>query len=217
MRAAFGPALAVLIACGIGVLLFDSMRLPAFFPWSGVVVPAVLTGLLAIGVGCVLPDGLHYTRIERMRLDLFNATGLTGASSERILGRITQATALASRLHDAAGQMQEETATVTVAAAEDLDILAQRLQQEPGRADAAANLISRAEIVVDAVESFVAYKTDAGAGEQDIAAARAKIMDSLTQMSDAADAVQTRLARQKLTDMEVAADVADGLFGRPER
>ena len=215
LRTAPGPALAVVIACAIAAFVFDDMRLPHLFPWSSVVLPALLTGLLAIGIGCLLPEGLHYTRAERMRLELYHATGLTGVASDRILGRITHARLLAGRLRDAAEKMQDDAATVTVAAAEDLEELAHRLRQEPGRADAATTLISRAEVVVEAVESFVAFKSDGRASVKDVTVARAKIMDSLMQMTDAADAVQTRLARQKLTDMEVAADVADGLFGRP--
>lgn len=217
LRSFLGPALAATMAFALAALFFDAVRLPDLFPWSSAVVPAALTGLLAYGLGLLLPDGLYYTHAERMRLDLYTATGLTGTASQRVLNNVDQARNFASRLRHAATEMREDTAEMTVAAAEDLEDLADRLMAEPGRADSAITLISRANLVVDAVESFVAFKRDKGARESEIDAGRTRIIDSLSRMSETADAVHMRLARQKLTDLEVATDVAEGLFGRRER
>ncbi|MEM1160738.1 MAG: hypothetical protein AAGJ28_07375 [Pseudomonadota bacterium] len=217
VRALIGPAFAALAAIAVAALFFDQARLPEIFPWSTVILPAVVTGVLALGIGMVLPDGLYNTRAEQMRLDLYTATGLTGTASARIIGRIAEAHALAARLRAATTDMREDTADLTHAAAEDLEELGDRLKAEPGRADQATTLITRAKLVVEAVESFIAFKADTGAKTEDVDAARARILESLTQMSEAADAVQTRLAQQKLTDVEVATDVAEGLFRRPQR
>lgn len=216
-RGIIGPAISVCLACAMAFSFFDHARLPDLFPWSGVMLPALLTGLLALGVGLLLPNRLHFTRDEHLRHQLYTATGLTGASSQRIVDHVEQARDLARRLRTASGEMQENTADVAKAAAADLDAIAERLLKEPDRATSATTLVTRAKVVVDAVDHFVDYKRDMGAQSAEVADARAQIIESLSQMSQAADAVQTRLARQKLTDVEVATGVADGLFRRPKR
>ncbi|MEM7060074.1 MAG: hypothetical protein AAF557_21035 [Pseudomonadota bacterium] len=210
-----GPLLAALIAVVLGAVFFDQARMPDLFPWSGVVLPAALTGVLAIGLGLLMPDRLYYSEAERIALEFAENTGLSGAAAARILGHIYQARLLAGRLRQASGKMAENTAEATNAAAQDLEDIAARLMHEPERDGEATKLVTRAKLVVDAVDHFVAFKGDLGAQSTEVDAARTRIIESLTQMSEAADAVQTRLARTKLTDVEVATDVAEGLFGRP--
>lgn len=217
IRLVVGPVLAGIVSFGIGAAFFDQARLPDLFPWSHVAVPTLLTGLLGVGFTFLLPEKLFWTAAEKRRLDLFTGTGLAGVASERVIAHVDKARDYAARLRSASGTMREDAADMTTAAAEDLEELAERLFAEPARAQSATSLINRAELVVDAVESFVAFKQDAGAGEAEVSSARARIMDSLAQMSEAADAVHTRLARQKYTDIEVATEVADGLFARRER
>lgn len=212
LPAVLGPIIAALAAFGLSAVFFDQARMPDLFPWSTVVLPAVLTGILALGLAMLLPEKLYMTRAERMRHDLYTATGLTGAASERLMARANQARALADKLRAAAPEMREDAASVTIGAAEDLEGLADRILADPDNSRQASTLVTRARLVVDAVESFVGYKRDAGAKEPEVDAARARIMESLAQMSEAADAVHTRLARQRLTKIEVATDVADDLL-----
>jgi len=212
-----GPCLAAGIAIILGTVFFHQARLPDLFPWSTVVLPAALTGGLAIGLGMLMPDKLYYSEQERMALEFADNTGLSGPAAARILSHIYQARLLAGRLRVASGKMQENTAEATNAAAQDLEDIAARLMVEPERDGEATKLVTRAKLVVDAVDHFVSFKGDLGAKSTEVDAARAKIVESLGQMSEAADAVQTRLARTKLTDVEVATDVADGLFGRSDK
>jgi len=212
-----GPCLAAFVAFVLAMVFFDQARLPDLFPWSAVILPAALTGLLAIGVGMLMPDKLYYSEEERMALEFADNTGLSGPAAARILSHIYQARLLAGRLRAATGKMQENTAEVTNAAAQDLEDIAARLMHEPERDGEATKLVTRAKLVVDAVDHFVAFKGDLGAQTAEVDDARTRIIDSLNQMSEAADAVQTRLARTKLTDVEVATDVADGLFGRSDK
>ncbi|MFK7945475.1 MAG: hypothetical protein AB8B85_21555 [Paracoccaceae bacterium] len=211
---ALGPAIAALIAFAASAAFLNQAQLPELFSWSTVLLPAALTFALALGVAMLLPERLYFTRAERMRIDLYTATGLKGAMSERLLARAEQARGLAGKLRAAAPDMREDAAAVTIAAAEDLEGLAERILAEPANAQPASTLVTRARLVVDAVENFVDYKRDTGARDAEVDAARARIMESLAQMSEAADAVHTRLAQRRLTDMEVAADVAKDLLGR---
>ena len=212
-----GPGLAALAAIVLAMIFFDQARLPGLFPWSGVILPAALTGMLAIGLGLLMPDSIYYSESERIALEFAANTGLSGPAAARILGHIYQARDLSDRLRAASGKMQSETAEVTQAAAQDLEDIAARLMHEPERDGEATKLITRAKVVVDAVDHFVAFKSDIGAQSAEVDAARTKIIESLSQMSEAADAVQTRLARTKLVDVEVATDVADGFFGRSDK
>lgn len=206
--------LVVLVTIALALWFFDRAVLPDFFPWSGVVLPAVLTFVLALGLALLLPDGLFYTRAERMRLDLYTATGLQAGASERVLAHVELANGLAGRLRKAVPELREDAAALVEAGAEDLEGLAARLYNDPGRAASMTRLIQRGELVVESVETFVRFKSDVGADADSIDAARVRIMETLGQMSDAADAEHMRLARQKLTDLEVATEVADSLIGR---
>ncbi|MEO1492313.1 MAG: hypothetical protein AAFV19_09205 [Pseudomonadota bacterium] len=219
MRSArlIGPALAAIVASALAAAFFEVARMPILFPWSTVILPALLTGLLALGLSLMLPPGLFFTRAERMRVDLYTATGLSGANSERLISTVQQAEGFARRLREASPEMREDAAGVAIAAAEDLEELAARVTAEPATVGSASALITRARLVVEAVENFVEYKQDTGARETEVDQARARIMDSLAQMSEATDAVHVRQAQRRLTDLEVATDVADDLFGRPQQ
>ena len=217
IRAVVGPVLAGVVAVTLGALFFDGARLPDLFPWSGVILPALLTGVLALGLTLMLPEKLFFTRAEHLKVALYTGSGLEGIASERVIEHVERARDYAARLRASASDMREDAAEMTTAAAEDLEELADRLFAEPGRAQSATSLINRARLVVDAVENFVSFKQDAGAEDAKVENARDRIMESLTQMSGAAEAVHTRLARQKYTNIEVATEVADGLFGRQER
>lgn len=206
--------LVTLVAVALSLWFLNAAVLPHLFPWSGVVLPAALTFALTLGLALLLPDSLFYTRAERMRIDLYSATGLQAEASERVLAHVEMANALAVRLRKAVPELREDAATLAEAGAEDLEGLATRLYNDPSRAASMTRLIQRAELVVDSVETFLGFKSDVGAEATAIDEARSRIVETLAQMSEAADAEHMRLARQKLTDLEVATEVADSLIGR---
>lgn len=212
-----GPGVASSAAIIAGLVFFDQAHLPDLFPWSTAVIPAVLTGALAVGLGLMLPDRLYHTRAERLALDLESATGLTGAASERVLSHVAEARRQAAILRASAASMRADVADATHAAAHDLDALADRLMKDPQSSGAAIKLIARARLVVEAVETFTAFKADRGAADADIEVSRQQVIQSLMQMSGAADAVHSQLARIKLTEIEVATEVADGLLRRHDK
>ncbi len=212
-----GPLIAGVVSFIAGAVYFNYAELPDLFPLSSVVVPALLTGILALGIGMLLPDRLYYTSAERLEAELRSATGLGGFDPERVLARAEEARRYAGSLRSASTSMQANIAEATNAAADDLDALAERILKNPQHANSAITVISRAGLVVEAVENFTDFKNDKGAQPEEIAKARTQIIGSLQNMSTAANDVHSRLARVKLTEIDVATDVADSLFGKGQK
>ena len=210
----FGLLLASVIALVLSATFFSFAQLPDLFQFSTVVVPAVLTGILALGIGLLLPDQIYFTRAERLAEELQSATGIGGYDLQRVLDRADEARHYAKTLRAATTGMQPDIAEATNAAADDLNDLATRILRSPQRANTVITFISRAALVVEAVTKFVAFKSDISAKPEEVEIARAQVVRSLQNMSDEADDVHSRLARVKLMEIDVATDVADNLFGR---
>lgn len=213
-QAIIGPLLAGIVAFVIGALFFNVSELPDLFPFSSIILPAVLTGMLALGIALLLPDKLYFTGAERLEAELRNADGLGSYDPARVVSRAGEARSYASALRNASRDMQPDIAEATNAAADDLDDLATRILNKPQHANSGITVISRAELVVAAVTDFVEFKHDTGAKPEEIKQARQQVIGSLKNMSEAANDVQSRLARVKLTKIDVATEVADGLFGK---
>lgn len=212
------PVLAVaIVGAAAGLWAFDTLRPADLFPWSSVVIPAALTGIFTLGLAMMLPPALLFTPTERaeiaLKAELARRPGLTPT----VWKNIQEARDHAARLHAARPDLREDIAGLTEAAARDLETLADQLLEEPARAGAMVPLISRADLVVEAVETFVGLKSKPGADTATVDGAREKVAATLERMSLAAGAAQTRLARQKLVDLEVATEVADGLLHKTER
>ena len=212
-----GALVAGVIACCIGLVYFNQATMPGWFPGSSILLPALLTGALAIAIGLMLPDKLFYTDSERLENELRDPTGLGGYDPQRVLSRADEARQHANTLRNSASEMQPDIAQATNAAADDLDALAARILKTPQHANSSIAVIIRAGLVVDAVTNFIDFKADTGAVPEDIAAARERVIDTLVNMSEAAGDVQGQLARVKLLDIDVATEVADGLFKKGEK
>jgi len=212
-----GPLVAGTVAFIVGAVFFNFVQLPDLFPLSSVILPALLTGTLALGIGMLLPDALYFTNAERLEAELRTATGLGGYDPQRVLSRADEARGYAKTLRAASVDMNPDIAKATTAAAEDLDELATRILKTPHQANSAITVITRAGLVVDAVTDFVDFKHDKGAKPKEVEQARGQVINSLIHMSEAANDVQSRLARVKLTEIDVATEVADGLFGKGEK
>lgn len=212
--ALIGPVLAGGVACLAGLWFADAAHPPDLFPYSSVAAPAALTALLALGLSLMLPDRLFMTKAERILSDLSKARGLTRETSARVAALIGEARQLAESLRAASPGLREDAARLAIAGAEDLEDLAERMIADPAFASTNSGLVSRSSMVIEAVDAFVALKADIGADEDEVDAARAKIMESLKRLSEAADAAHGREARRQVLDIEVATEVADDLLRR---
>lgn len=211
------PVLAVtLVGASAGLWAFDTLRPADLFAWSGIVVPAALTALFTLGLAMLLPHSLLYSPEEQAGHALRDALAKQPGMTLHVLKNIQQARDQAKRLHAAKTGLRADIAQLTEAAARDLEALADQLGDEPARAGSMMPLIARADLVVEAVESFVELKSRPGADSTTVDGARAKVAATLERMSLAAGAAQTRLARQNLIDLEVATEVADGLLHKTE-
>ena len=203
---------AVLVA-GLAYLTF--VRLPIWFPYSQVVVAFVLGLLLSLGLLTLLPANKLHSDATLLRHGFDQLHGAHSGGYATALATVIETHERARRVRAIAPGTQDEIKTLLMETADRFDALAKSLFYAPQELPRVQTVLSRSELVVEAIEGHGALRARAGDGnDQDVEASRAHLRSSIQSLHSALDSVEARAITSLLEQVEVASSTAETLLRR---
>jgi light-regulated signal transduction histidine kinase (bacteriophytochrome) len=143
--------------------------------------------------------------------------GLSKSQSLVALSRIEKAEGLSRRLRASDNGFERELSGKVARAADHLAHVAEDLTRSPRDVRQYNTLISRADLVVEAVEKHAALRGARGATTEDVTEARRTVRRTLSHFLDVVETSQTDRIDAKLEILEVTTGVANDLLKSMKR
>ena len=211
-------ALAVAGALGAGLLYAGLVRQPlGVLPYGTVLLPALLSGLLAFCAVNLLPDRLLHSEMTCLRRAFRRRHGLSEARTRYVFAAMGDAIRQARALDALAAQLAPELAERVREAVALLARIEAEIAAEPEASGALQELLVRSEPVVETLQRFVRFKRRQGGGDAGLDEAHARVGDALTAFETAGRAVIAARAKNRADGIGIASRTAQtALRRRPE-
>lgn len=205
----------VAIAALLIVLVYTSIfRLPHLFPGSDAALAGLLAFAVTLGIAFMLPEEWLYNRSERIRHAFITRHNISEDRATVSLQTIQKAVQHSEALSASDNGFAPELAARVKETAEDLEDIAKLLFEHPDQIRRKQALVTRADLVVDAVQKHAELRESKGIGPEKIAEARALVLATLERYSDALDAQEDSRIDSHMQGIETTTEVADGLLDR---
>ncbi|MGP6085758.1 hypothetical protein [Antarctobacter jejuensis] len=213
-RAPLLPTLLILGAVLVaGLVYLTFVRLPIWFPYSHVIVAFVLGLLLSLGLLNLLPSQRLHSEATLLRHAFDQLHGAQSGRHATALATVIETHDRARRVRAIAPGTQEDIQTLLMQTADRFDALAKSLFYAPQELPRVQTVLSRSELVVEAIETHGALRARAGDGK-DVEASRAHLRSSIESLHAALDSVEARAITSLLEKVEVASSTAETLLRR---
>lgn len=212
------PRLPLLLTLGVvllaGLAFLTFVRLPLWFPGAHIILAVVLGLALALGLLMVLPPRWLHSEATLLRHAFDQLHGAQSGRYGTALATVIETHGRARRVRQIAPSTQEDIAALLNKTADRFDTIAKSLFYAPQELPKVQTVLSRSELVVEAIETHGALRARAGADGQDVEASRAHLRSSIESLHDALDTVEARAITSLLEKVEVASSTAETLLRR---
>jgi hypothetical protein len=205
-------ALAVVLVAGLAFLTF--VRLPLWFPGSHIAVAIVLGFGGALGTLMILPARWLHSEAALLRHAFDQLHGAQSGRYATALSTVIDTHDRARRVRRIAPGTQDDISALLLKTADRFDDLAKSLFYAPQELPKVQTVLSRSELVVEAIESHGALRARAGNEGKDVEASRAHLRSSIESLHAALDTVEARAITSLLEQVEVASSTAETLLRR---
>lgn len=217
MRPARTPWAVALIA-GLASLAFVALvRLPLPFAGVTAVVAAGLAFLGALALGAWLPASWLWTDSERLTAAFKARHQIMDARAQSALHAIAGAHGRAAVLRDGAAEVAPDLAERAAAMADRLDTAAREIFYDPDRLPALRAIITRSELISDAMSAHMTLRGRMGADSDQTAQSREKLIGALSALDEAFEASDTAAGARLLAEVEAASSTAESLLAPRRR
>lgn len=204
--------LAAVLVAGLVYLTF--VRLPLWFPGAHIVVAVVLGFALSLGALMLLPARWLHSEAALLRHAFDQLHGAQAGRYATALATVIDTHDRARRTRRIAPGTQDDIAALLNKTADRFDTLAKSLFYAPQELPKVQTVLSRSELVVEAIESHGALRDRAGGEGKDVEASRAHLRSSIESLHAALDTVEARAITSLLEKVEVASSTAETLLRR---
>lgn len=207
-----------LVLAGAGALagaVFASLvRLPSLFPGSDIVLVGGLTAALTLGLAMLLPDRLLYTLSERLRYGFEQRHDVSPDRAAAALATVQKALGQAATLRAADQGFAPDLAARVADTAARLEQIATAVYAEPAQVRRHQVVVTRADLIVEAVARHAALRGQGQADAAQVATARQIVNDALDGFAAVLDARDDTAVAEQIEGIETTAQVAQGLLDR---
>lgn len=213
-RVPLGPLLTVLgavLAAGLAFLTF--VRLPLYFPGFHVVAAVALGLMLSLGVLMMLPARWLHSEAALLRHAFDEMHGAQSGRFGTALETVIDTHERARRIRRIAPATQDDISALLNRTADRFDDIARSLFYAPQELSRVQTVLSRSELVVEAIETHGKLRARAREGK-DVDLSRAHLRSSIESLHDALDTVEARAITSLLEKVEVASSTAETLLRR---
>ena len=205
------PWIVALIA-GLASLAFVAfVRLPLPFPGFTAVVAAVLALFGTLALGAWLPAKWLWTDTERLTAAFMARHDIMDARAQSALHAISGAHGRAAVLREGAAEVAPELAERAAAMADRLDTAAREIFYDPNRLPSLRAIITRSELISDAMGTHRALRGRMGESDQ-TAQSRETLIGALDALDQAFEASDAATAERLLAEVEAASSTAESLL-----
>lgn len=202
---------------GVICLAVPSIRLPA---WTAGLEPALfalITFGMALSAAMAWPERWLRTPTERLVEGLRRAANARGrhipaATVKVALARAVQAARLAERMRLADNGFAPNLKAAVDDVAQNLELVALALVNEPENARRHTKTVSRGAVVAEAVEAHARLRATRGVREDEIAQGRARVIDALESLGAVMEGVMRSTVAQQMLALDITTTVAVDLL-----
>ena len=210
------PWLAGLLG-GLATLAFLTLvRLPqqaeALVIWLG----AGLAFLATLSLAAWMPARWLWTDTERLTHAYKTRHGVADGRAQSALLAISGAHERAAVLRSAAPELAESLAERSEAMADKLDAAAREIFYDPGRLPALRSIISRSELISEAMDAHRSLRQRAGGDSDQTQKSRTQLIKALDALDEAFAQSDTIAADRLLAEVEASSTTAETLLA-PKR
>lgn len=205
-------ALALVLVAGLAYLTF--LRLPIWFPYSQAVVAVVLGFVLSLGLLMMMPAHWLHSEAALLRHAFDQLHGAQSGRYATALATVIETHERARRIRKIAPGTQDDIKALLLKTADRFDALAKSLFYAPQELPRVQTVLSRSELVVEAIETHGALRARAGGDGKDVEASREHLRTSIQSLHDALDTLEARAITSLLEKVEVASSTAETLLRR---
>lgn len=207
----------VALVVGLATLAFVALvRLPLPFPGFTAVAAACLALFGTLALGAWLPARLLWTDTERLTAAFKARHDIMDARAESALHAIAGAHSRAAVLREGAAEVAPELADRAAAMADRLDMAAREIFYDPGRLPALRAIITRSELISDAMETHRKLRARMGDSHQ-TTQSREKLIGALDALDQAFEASDVATAERLLAEVDAASTTAESLLAPRRR
>lgn len=203
--------LGAVLAAGLAFLTF--VRLPLFFPGFHVAAAAGLGLMLSLGALLMLPARWLHSEASLLRHAFDQMHGAQSGRFATALDTVIETHDRARRVRRVAPGTQDDIAALLTRTADRLDAIARSLFYAPQELSRVQTVLSRSDLVVEAIETHATLRARARDGK-DVNLSRAHLRSSIESLHSALDSVEARAVTALLEKVEVASSTAETLLRR---
>jgi hypothetical protein len=209
------PMAALLTAVlAVGLVYVAVVPIPAWFPFAHVLLPAGVALMLALGLLAMMPARWLFSEAFLLRHAFNQMHGAGSGRYSTALATVIATHDKASRIRRIAPATQPDIRALLNGTADRFDQIARSLFYQPQELPRIQAVLSRAELVVEAIETHGDLRARAGGAGKDVEVSRARLRSSLAALHDVLDDVDARAVASLLDKVDIASSTAETLLRR---